>query len=41
MVPSVRQVVREVDRNKPLSYIRTVEQTLEQHALMLYIARIP
>jgi putative ABC transport system permease protein len=30
VVPSVRQVVREVDRNKPLSYIRTVEQTLTQ-----------
>jgi putative ABC transport system permease protein len=30
VVPSVRQVVREVDRNKPLSYIRTVEQTLAQ-----------
>jgi putative ABC transport system permease protein len=32
VVPSVRQVVREVDRNKALSYIRTVEQTLEQQA---------
>jgi putative ABC transport system permease protein len=29
LAPSVRQVVKEIDRNKPLSYIRTVEQTLE------------
>ena len=30
LIPSVRQAIAEVDRNKPLSYVRTVEQTLDQ-----------